>query len=298
MKNLPDLPVQVPGRQSGFSLIELMIAMVLGLLLMVVISQLFLTSKRNFSATDDSARVQENIRFASQLLTRHLRLAGYRGKATDPTIGTANIPGVFPPAFTPLPPVANTSTSGLFGTDGGGAVSDSIKIRFQGSGAGTSGARVNAATTFMTADDAGADGLVVDCRGYKVDANLISFNQYSIATGANGSNALFCNGSEIVSDVDNMQILYGEETDVSLSDINYGPNYYVAAGSVANMDNVTSVKIALLFRSPNATSDVTISKTYNLLGTTIASFGDNRSRRAVNITVGLRNRPVKDVSGT
>jgi type IV pilus assembly protein PilW len=287
MRNFPSSSVPAPGRQHGFSLIELMIAMVIGLLLMVAVSQLFLTSKRNFSATDDSARMQENIRFASQMLTRHLRLAGYRAKATDPTTGTATTPGIFPPG---------TSTAGLVGTDGGGTLPDSIRIRFQGSGTGTSGARVNASTTFMTADDAGADGLVVDCRGYKVDANLVSFNQYTIATGANGSNALFCNGSEIVSDVDNMQLVYGEETDTGLSDLNYGPNYYVAAGSVTNMDNVTSVKIALLFRSPNPTSDVTISKTYNLLGTTIASFGDKRSRRAVNFTVGLRNRPVKDVS--
>ena len=59
-----------------------------------------------------------------------------------------------------------------------------------------------------------------------------------------------------------------------------------------------NVKIALLFRSPNATSDVTISKSYNLLGTTIASFGDKRSRRAVTVTVSLRNRPIKDIGGT
>ena len=270
-------------RQGGFSLIELMIAMVLGLLLMVVISQLFLTSKRNFSATDDSARVQENIRFASQLLTRHLRLAGYRANAT--TLSSTTF-------------AAGTNSAGLFGTDGGGTVSDSIKLRFQGSGLGTSAARGTMATAYMTADDANADGLVVDCRGFRVDANLVSFNQYTIATGANGSNALFCNGSEIISDVDNMQIVYGEETDIALSDSNYGPNYYVAAGSVTNMDQVTSVKIALLFRSPNATSDVTISKSYNLLGTTIASFGDKRSRRAVTVTVSLRNRPIKDIGGT
>ena len=283
MKNLLLQPGMFPSkRQGGFSLIELMIAMVLGLLLMVVISQLFLTSKRNFSATDDSARVQENIRYASQLLTRHLRLAGYRASAT--TLSSTTFP-------------AGSASAGLFGVDGGGTVSDAIKIRFQGSGLGTSAARGSMATAYMTADDSNADGLVVDCRGFKVDANLMSLNEYTIATGANGSNALFCNGSEIISDVDNMQIVYGEETDIALSDSNYGPNYYVAAGSVANMDQVTSVKIALLFRSPNATSDVTISKSYNLLGTTIASFGDTRSRRAVTVTVSLRNRPIKDIGG-
>ena len=265
-------------RQRGFSLIELMIAMTIGLLLMTALSQLFITSKRNFSATDDSARIQENIRFATQVLTRHLRLAGYR---TDATIAPAT-------TF-----ASGTNSAGLFGTEGG-AASDSIKIRFQGSGSGTSPARATMATAYMTADDNNADGLVVDCRGYKVHSTLIALNEYTIATGANGSNALFCNGSELVSDVDNMQILYGVDTDSPAIETNYGPNFYVSASSVTNMDLVTAVKIALLFRSPNPTSDVTISKSYNLLGTTIPSFGDRRSRRVASVTVNLRNRPLKE----
>ncbi len=274
-----------PKASRGFSLIELMVAMVIGLGLMVAISAFFLTSKRNFGATEDSARLQENMRFASQLFTRHLRLVGYRA---SPLVLTST---TFP---------AGTASAGLFGTDGGGTVSDSVKIRFQGSGLGTSAARGSMATAYMTADDANADGLVVDCRGYKVDSHLIALTEYSIATGANGSNALFCNGSEIVPDVDNMQIVYGVETDTSLSDSNYGPNYYVSANSVSNtqMDQVTAVKIALLFRAPNALSDVTISRSYNLAGTTIASFADKRSRRALTLTVSLRNRPIKDIGGT
>ena len=269
-------------RQRGFSLIELMIAMVLGLLLTVVLSQLFITSKRNFSSTDDTARMQENIRFATQMLMRHVRLAGYRN---DATIAPAT---TFPPG---------TDSAGLFGTEGGAGPpipSDSIKIRFQGSGSGTSSARASMATAYMTADDTNADGLVVDCRGYKVHSSLIALNEYSIATGANGSNALFCNGSELVSDVDSMQIIYGVDTDTPTQENTYGPNYYVSASGVTNMDLVTAVKIALLFRSPNPTSDVTISKSYNLLGTTIPSFGDMRSRRVASVTINLRNRPLKE----
>ena len=270
---------------GGFTLIEMMVAMVIGLGLMIAVSAFFLTSKRNFGATDDSARMQENIRFASQLFTRHLRLAGYRASPLVLTSVT------FP---------AGTASAGLFGTDGSGTVSDSIKIRFQGSGLGTSAARASMATAYMTADDTNADGFVVDCRGYKVDSHLIALNEYSIATGTNGSNALFCNGAEIVPDVDNMQIVYGVETDTALSDSNYGPNYYVSANSLNNaqMDQVTAVKIALLFRAPNASSDVTISRSYNLAGTTIASFADKRSRRALTLTVSLRNRPIKDIGGT
>lgn len=270
-------------RAAGFTLTEMMVAMVIGLLLTVAISQVFLTSKRNIASTDDSARVQENIRFVLQMMTRHLRQAGYKSSPT--TLSSTTFP-------------TGTNGAGLFGTEGGGTTSDSIKIRLMGSGAGTSPNLGRNATTYMTANDSGADGLIVDCRGYMVDSNLIALNEYTIAAGANGRNALFCNGSELVADIDNMQILYGEETDAVLSDTNYGPNYYVNAGSVVNMDSVTSVKLALLFRSPTATSDVVISKTYSLLGTTIPAFNDQVSRRAISITVSLRNRPVKDIGGS
>ena len=63
----------------GFSLVELMIAITLGLLLTAGLIQLFSSTKVTFNTNDALARVQENGRFALETLKRELREAGTLG---------------------------------------------------------------------------------------------------------------------------------------------------------------------------------------------------------------------------
>jgi type IV pilus assembly protein PilW len=65
--------------QRGFSVIELMVAMTLGLLVIGSVSALLVNSRKNYIVQDSVARLQENARFAMHLLTRDLRMAGYFG---------------------------------------------------------------------------------------------------------------------------------------------------------------------------------------------------------------------------
>jgi len=65
--------------QRGFSLIELMVALTLGLLLTAGLVQLFSATRVTFNTNDALARVQENGRFALELLKRELREAGTLG---------------------------------------------------------------------------------------------------------------------------------------------------------------------------------------------------------------------------
>lgn len=67
-------------RQKGFSLIELLIAITLGLLLVAGILQIFLASKQTYSTNNALSRVQESGRFAIGFLTDDIRHAGYRGE--------------------------------------------------------------------------------------------------------------------------------------------------------------------------------------------------------------------------
>jgi type IV pilus assembly protein PilW len=66
-------------RNRGLSLVELMVAITLGLLLTAGMIQLFNSSKVTFQTNDGIARVQENGRFALELLKRELREAGSFG---------------------------------------------------------------------------------------------------------------------------------------------------------------------------------------------------------------------------
>lgn len=71
-----------PG-QRGFSLIELMVALLLGLLLMSGIIAVYLESKRGWAQDEAIARVQENGRYALRLLAREIAMAGFLGGVTE-----------------------------------------------------------------------------------------------------------------------------------------------------------------------------------------------------------------------
>jgi type IV pilus assembly protein PilW len=78
MKALLDRRPQKPF-QAGLSLIELMIALALGLVLTLGVTQIFLGSSQTYRLGDALGKVQENIRFTLGTLQRDARMAGYAG---------------------------------------------------------------------------------------------------------------------------------------------------------------------------------------------------------------------------
>lgn len=239
--------------RRGFTLVELLVAVTISLLVTVVVAQLFLGSRQTFTTTDEVSRLQENIRFAQQILTRAVHLASYK---SQPNAITGNI--------------FSGANLALAATDGGGSAPDTLTVRYQGSG--------NGAGT--------PDGTILDCLGNRIDAGAFAVNTFSIGVGANGANALFCNGVEIVPDVANMQIVFGEDNNSDLT-----ADRYVELPSVGNLNNVVSVRVALLFQTPG-TQAATLPDTavYDLNGVAVGPFNDRRIRRAVTTTINLRNR--------
>lgn len=71
------------SRQKGLSLIELMVALLLGVLLLGGIVVIFEQNKRNSVQDEQVARMQEGGRFALQLLSRNLALSGFFGSVPD-----------------------------------------------------------------------------------------------------------------------------------------------------------------------------------------------------------------------
>lgn len=258
----------------GVTLVELLVSVTIGLALTVVIAQLFLNSRQTFATTDDISRLQENIRFSHMLLGRTIHLAGYKSapNSVTATVFAGNAP--------------------LGAQDGGGTTSDTLVIRYQGSGV-VAGA---------------ADGSLYDCLGQPVTAGAIAISTFSIRQGANHTaakprNALFCsnqiNGAnpiEMVADVDNMQVLFGEDTDGDLV-----ANNYLPLANVANLNNVVSVRVALMFSTSSDTVKAVgePARTYDMLGDGSVVLGpylapdgtgERRIRRVVVSTFNLRNR--------
>ncbi len=84
------------NRFRGFSLIEVMIALVVGLLVLMVCIQVFLSSKQTYRIQDGLARLQENARFATFILAKEARMAGYLG-CSNPDLIVPNVVSQNPP---------------------------------------------------------------------------------------------------------------------------------------------------------------------------------------------------------
>lgn len=100
--------------QSGFSIIELMIALVLGLVLMGGAIQVFISSKRTYNLNEEMSWIQENARFAVSFMAEDLRMAGYYGCASRAN-SVANV------LNDPESSWVTNFNQGLFGYDGNDA---------------------------------------------------------------------------------------------------------------------------------------------------------------------------------
>lgn len=120
---------------------------------------------------------------------------------------------------------------------------------------------------------------------------------YYIGQGNDNDGALFVwddgtqTSTELVPDVEGMQVLYG----VAPTQANQVTTYVTAdrvVPTVANFNQVISVKVALLLASPPLVSAVAVpatAPTFSLLGTTITAPKDSRLRKVVDVTIAARN---------
>ena len=79
----------VVQNNKGLTLVELMIAMGLGLFLLAGAIQVLMTSKQTYQLNSDLSWMQENARYAIDALTRDIRMAGYWG-CNNEASSTAN----------------------------------------------------------------------------------------------------------------------------------------------------------------------------------------------------------------
>jgi len=75
---MPCIPATAP-RARGFSLVEMLVSMVIGLLLLMLVGQVYLLNKATFTAQEQQGLLQESGRYALEFLARDARMAGLAG---------------------------------------------------------------------------------------------------------------------------------------------------------------------------------------------------------------------------
>jgi len=267
----------------GFTLIELMIAIAIGVFLLVGMVEMFAGMKSSYRFQEGMARVQENGRIAIDLMARQVRMAGHRRPVwDDPQVGFYPITGAT--------------------VDGGGAANDTLQLMYQDDqdcfGVANGAANhpeTNLPTTWykrVTFAVNGNDQLTWNC-------------EYGASTTAL---ALQITAESIIEGVDSFQLLYGVDTNLPPD---FGMNSWALAsainpktticlqsrflceseaGLIGAMSNgvPVSVQIGLLLRSPD-TAGGTDSVAFTVLDQAVTAANDSLYRQLFTTTVNLRN---------
>ena len=228
---MPMLTLHRPRRHQGFTLIELMVAITIGMLVVASAVGVFANIKLTYVNQNTQVQMQDAQRQAVAMLTTTVQAAGYfvnPGLTTRsdalPASSTANADGT-------------TFASGqiVSGTDG--STNDTLNVRFQ---------------------TASGDG-VFNCNG---GTNSTGYAQvYINAFAVNTSNELTCsvNGGTafpILSGVASMVVEYGLDRTDSDNDFTYNPRVdtYLNATNVASLglwNRVLTVRVTLNFVNGN-----------------------------------------------
>ena len=82
---------QMPAHRvaRGFGLVEIMVALVLGLLVVAAAGTAFIATRQTSTTTDSMSRMQESVRTAAELLSREIRAS--RGNPCDAQVPMANV---------------------------------------------------------------------------------------------------------------------------------------------------------------------------------------------------------------
>lgn len=212
-------------RQRGLTMVELMVAITVGLLVLLFAGAMLISANRGHAAQEEAARLDDSGRFALETIARAVRQTAYvnwdradAGIADDRTapariVGMDNRSLVKTADFIsdPRPDVANGS--------------DVLALRFAGAGPGPDG-----------------DGSMTSCAGFGVSELEEGWSIFYVGRSAIGDTELRCKyrgttswgADAIVGGVDSFQVLYGLDTDVPADGL---ANLFVNASVVASLDD-------------------------------------------------------------
>lgn len=237
--------------QSGFSLIELMVAMAIGLILIAVVGNVYLAGRQSFRDQDEASRLQETGRFVLDTLSRVVYEAGRADVAPDNNLL----------AFSLIPGAGLAVDA----TDGPGTTPDSLTIRFASASAGEfdclgSGTGGTAAAPVVVAQTLSLVGTDIRCT-----------SSIGAATGALASN------------VEDFQVTFGVDQNGDGS-----VDQYVAP-SAATAPNALAARVCVLVRTADRMAPVAQSYV-DCNGALVPAAPDLRIRRAFTKVIALRNR--------
>ncbi len=301
-------------RQGGVTLVELMVSLVIGLVIMLAVSQAYLGASASSRLAETQARMNEDAQTALAMLVQQIRLAGANPLRTDRAASSVRNP------VTATYSVRGCDTA--FSNVTSSTSIDSLNCAHTAASTGPDALAISyEADTFNTVRSAG--GAPTDCVGAGLKSTSVS-----VTTTANVSTSttmyvaspvyyidtsktprtLSCSNADgvatpqpLIENVIDMQVTYGTASQAS-------PTYVLGYLSAQEIDNpagpitgpasaaerwalVRTVRVCILMSSqePVATS-ANAAQYRNCNGAMVTNPPDLKLRRAYATTIALRNR--------
>ncbi|WP_332774701.1 PilW family protein [Polaromonas sp.] len=307
--------------QHGLTLIELLVALGLGLLVVVIAATALLLGQQGYRSVDTTTQLRDRERFATDLLARVIIQAGYQdfGAANISLRSTATLLGNDPEpdiygwnnAIYKVPDDLLLSTSNKIVTDnrpGSCTVNDTsckngsdvLVVRYQGVNSPTNAAKPD--NTMINCMGQGEAGLT----GGNLNDRAVSI--FHVTRGTNGEPSLSCTyynfetgvwaaSAPMIEGVESFQVLFG--TDGVSPSLAPSPtamqdtvaerwlraDQLTAAGNAAatreNWRRVRAVRVGLVMRGAEGSAQQAATATFAPLGSMYASTDDTGSNLAV-----------------
>ena len=297
--------VSVRTRQAGISLVELLVAIVVGLLVVASVLVTYLSATQNFSQDQRYVEMIENARYAMKALTEDLLLADFWGPVTSPDTVVSGLAA---------PDGSCGAAIDLFSTDGALMVNGDSVAHFAPCDAVTEGRQVGTqvlavkhvagapgATSGTRLRSAGVSGLLVDSgaadtsigeRDWAYQARLYFVRAFAgeVGDGIPTLCRMNTDGNDLgdavrlADGIEDLQLQFGVDDDGDGV-----PNRYLSAPTLVEMGRAVSARVFLLARSITPDPQYQDTKAYQLGDKLVDAVNDGHYRRVFTTTVALRN---------
>lgn len=277
--------------QAGLTLVELLVAMTLGMLIALAAAGVLALARQGFSNVDAAAQLRDNGRFVQDLVQRLGAQTGFKSLQYAATTRPASTVGVNANPAPNVYGINNASRVDSSAWDAGtarstgtvGYGSDILVLRYQSSN--------------YTMDTTDSDRTMIDCRGVAATTAPIDRDQriqsiLHVGNSTDGEPALMCTYVQsdaslksvpLIKGVENFQVLYGVDgiapgntTALTAASADSVPERYLRADQLtvsgnttatyANWQRVRSLRIGMVLRGAPGSAIDRSSQTFYPLG--------------------------------
>lgn len=259
------------NKSGGITLVELLVAMGLGVVLMAGVMQVFLGSSQTFSVVQAQTHMQENGRFAMEFIASSVRHAGYDtdisfNAQTNIELKAERWPAV--DGFETNAVVAGTNNNPDIA--GAKSSSDTISVRYRGA----------------------ANAPMRDCAGNDIAEDTMTVTSFFVTeTGdfrCQVSGGAVDTTVTLVEGIDELHVAYGVNASTATPS---QVGAYMSADDVPDWSRVIAVKLALLASSSEeALDNSAVNYDFSSFGEGDISYQDRKARQKFVQTIGLRNK--------